>query len=101
MSLKAVILVGGPSRATRFRPLSLDVPKPLFPVAGAPIISHHLAALTKVEGLKEVLIIGFFEDNVFSRFVDDAANEFPSLNIRQVLYLISFSFNNQLNDHLQ
>ncbi|KAF7726927.1 Proteasome subunit alpha type-2 [Apophysomyces ossiformis] len=79
---KAIILVGGPSRATRFRPLSLDVPKPLFPVAGAPIISHHLAALAKVEGLQEVLIIGFFEDNVFSRFLDDAATEFPHLSIR-------------------
>ncbi|ORZ00931.1 nucleotide-diphospho-sugar transferase [Syncephalastrum racemosum] len=80
--VKAVILVGGPSRATRFRPLSLDVPKPLFPVAGAPIVSHHIAALSKVEGLKEVLIIGFFEDNVFNRFLDDAAAEFPHLNIR-------------------
>ncbi|KAG0165009.1 Proteasome subunit alpha type-2 [Apophysomyces sp. BC1034] len=79
---KAIILVGGPSRATRFRPLSLDVPKPLFPVAGAPIISHHLAALSKVEGLQEVLIVGFFEDNVFSRFLDDAAVEFPNLSIR-------------------
>lgn len=80
--LKAVILVGGPSRATRFRPLSLDVPKPLFPVAGAPIISHHLAALSKIEGLKEVLVIGFFEDNVFARFIDDAASEFPNLHVR-------------------
>ncbi|KAI8381516.1 nucleotide-diphospho-sugar transferase [Radiomyces spectabilis] len=79
---KAIILVGGPSRATRFRPLSLDVPKPLFPVAGAPIISHHLAALSKVNGLKEVLIIGFFEDHVFSRFIDEASNEFPHLHIR-------------------
>ncbi|KAI8081511.1 nucleotide-diphospho-sugar transferase [Halteromyces radiatus] len=79
---KAIILVGGPSRATRFRPLSLDVPKPLFPVAGAPIISHHLAALSKVEGLQEVLIIGFFEDNVFARFLDEAASEFPKLHIR-------------------
>jgi mannose-1-phosphate guanylyltransferase len=26
-STKAVILVGGPSRGTRFRPLSLDLPK--------------------------------------------------------------------------
>ncbi|KAL0074549.1 nucleotide-diphospho-sugar transferase [Phycomyces blakesleeanus] len=79
---KAIILVGGPSRATRFRPLSLDVPKPLFPVAGAPIISHHLAALSKVEGLQEVLIIGFFEDSVFTRFLEDAANEYPHINIR-------------------
>jgi mannose-1-phosphate guanylyltransferase len=60
----------------------LDVPKPLFPVAGAPIISHHLSALSKVKGLQEVLIIGFFEDQVFANFLDQAATEFPALNLR-------------------
>ncbi|CAO3688767.1 unnamed protein product [Rhizopus microsporus] len=74
---KAVILVGGPSRGTRFRPLSLDVPKPLFPVAGAPLVHHHLSALSKVKELKEVLIIGFFEDSVFSQFIEQASQEFP------------------------
>ncbi|KAF9386798.1 Proteasome subunit alpha type-2 [Podila verticillata] len=82
MHPKAIILVGGPSRGTRFRPLSLNVPKPLFPVAGKPIISHHIAALSKVEGLKEILLIGFFEDNVFSSFLQDAAREYPNLHIR-------------------
>jgi mannose-1-phosphate guanylyltransferase len=79
---KAVILVGGPSRGTRFRPLSLNVPKPLFPVAGAPIIAHHLAALAKIENLKEVLIIGFFEDNVFANFINQAAIDYPNINVR-------------------
>ncbi|KAI7904568.1 nucleotide-diphospho-sugar transferase [Cokeromyces recurvatus] len=79
---KAVILVGGPSRGTRFRPLSLNCPKPLFPVAGRPVISHHLDALSKVKGLKEVLIIGLFEDKVFAPYIDNAAIEFPHLNIR-------------------
>ncbi|KAG2174008.1 hypothetical protein INT44_000122 [Umbelopsis vinacea] len=79
---KAVILVGGPSRGTRFRPLSLNVPKPLFPVAGAPIIAHHLAAVAKIEGLKEVLIIGFFEDNVFANFINQAAIDYPNINVR-------------------
>lgn len=79
---KAVILVGGPSRGTRFRPLSLNVPKPLFPVAGAPIIEHHLSALAKIDNLKEVLIIGFFEDNVFANFIDHAAVEYPHINVR-------------------
>ncbi|KAI8879820.1 nucleotide-diphospho-sugar transferase [Backusella circina FSU 941] len=79
---KAVILVGGPSRGTRFRPLSLNCPKPLFPVAGRPIISHHLDALSKVNGLKEVLIIGLFEDKVFAPFIDNALVEYPNLNIR-------------------
>ncbi|CEP09605.1 hypothetical protein [Parasitella parasitica] len=73
---KAVILVGGPSRGTRFRPLSLNSPKPLFPVAGRPIISHHLDALSKVKGLKEVLIIGLFEDKVFAPFIDNASLDY-------------------------
>lgn len=82
---KAIILVGGPSRATRFRPLSLDVPKPLFPVAGAPLIAHHVAALSKVKGLQEILIVGFFEDSVFANYIDQASNEFPSIHIKYVL----------------
>ena len=36
MAVKGVILVGGPSRGTRFRPISLYNPKPLFPIAGTP-----------------------------------------------------------------
>ncbi|KAG9821299.1 hypothetical protein KCU98_g16912, partial [Aureobasidium melanogenum] len=53
-STKAVILVGGPSRGTRFRPLSLDVPKPLFEVAGKPIIQHCFDAVTRVPEITEV-----------------------------------------------
>ncbi|KAG9292846.1 hypothetical protein G9A89_016208 [Geosiphon pyriformis] len=82
MAYKAVILVGGPSRGTSFRPLSLNVPKPLFPVAGHPIIWHHLEALSKVEGLREVLLVGFYEDSVFSSFLEEAAREFPKVNVR-------------------
>ncbi len=58
--LKAVLLVGGPSVGTRFRPLSLTLPKPLFPIAGVPMVYHHVAALAKVEGMREILLIGFY-----------------------------------------
>ena len=37
-----------PFKGTRFRPLSLDIPKPLFPVAGYPMIHHHIEAASKV-----------------------------------------------------
>ncbi|KAL1914190.1 uncharacterized protein VTP21DRAFT_9689 [Calcarisporiella thermophila] len=80
--MKAILLVGGASRGTRFRPLSLDLPKPLFPVAGDPIIWHHLRALSHVPDLREVLIIGFFEDYIFARLIDDAAREFPNMPVR-------------------
>lgn len=46
--MKAVILIGGPQKGTRFRPLSFEVPKPLFRLAGYPIIYHHIGALSQV-----------------------------------------------------
>ena len=57
--LKAVILIAGPQKGTRFRPLSLDVPKPLFPVAGCPIVQHHIEACVQLPELREILILGF------------------------------------------
>ncbi|KAI9652010.1 MAG: Proteasome subunit alpha type-2 [Alyxoria varia] len=81
-STKAVILVGGPSRGTRFRPLSLDVPKPLFEVAGHPIIEHCFRAITKVPEIKEVFIVGYYEETVFREFIKDAAKDFPHITVR-------------------
>ncbi|KLU93035.1 hypothetical protein MAPG_11976, partial [Magnaporthiopsis poae ATCC 64411] len=79
---KAVILVGGSSRGTRFRPLSLDVPKPLFDVAGHPIIWHCLTAIAKVPSISEVCLIGYYDESVFRDFIKDAASEFPALTIK-------------------
>jgi mannose-1-phosphate guanylyltransferase len=79
---KAVILVGGPSRGTRFRPLSLNCPKPLFPVANQPFIFHHLTALSKVDELREVFLIGFFEDSVMRQLLDEASRQFPQFTVR-------------------
>ncbi|KAI9859175.1 MAG: Proteasome subunit alpha type-2 [Vezdaea acicularis] len=81
-SAKAVILVGGPSRGTRFRPLSLDVPKPLFDVAGHPIIWHCLTAIAKVPEIKEVFLIGYYEENVFRDFIKDSGKEYPNITIK-------------------
>uniref|UniRef100_H2YNN3 Uncharacterized protein n=1 Tax=Ciona savignyi TaxID=51511 RepID=H2YNN3_CIOSA len=70
MKLKAVILVGGPEKGTRFRPLSLDVPKPLFPIAGFPLIHHHIEACSKIPEVTEILLIGFFQPtDSIKRFV--------------------------------
>jgi hypothetical protein len=55
--VKGVVLVGGPSKGTRFRPLSLDIAKPLFPIAGNPLIYHHLEACTQLKNLKEVSFV--------------------------------------------
>lgn len=80
--VKAIILIGGPSRGTTFRPLSLTVPKCVFPVAGKPLISHHIAGLAKVEGMSEVLLIGFYEYGVLKAVVESCQAEYPNIKIR-------------------
>jgi mannose-1-phosphate guanylyltransferase len=76
-NIKAIILVGGNSSGTRFRPLSMDTPKPLFPIAGKPMIYHHVSALSRVPGMKEILIIGFYEASIFDRFLTEVqVNDF-------------------------
>jgi len=85
--LKAVILIGGPLKGTRFRPLSLDIPKPLFPVAGLPMIQHHIEACVRVPNLKEILILGYYPASELSQFVADMVQEYK-VNIR---YLQEFT----------
>ncbi|HKJ50434.1 MAG TPA: nucleotidyltransferase family protein [Gammaproteobacteria bacterium] len=51
--MKAMILAAG--RGERMRPLTDRVPKPLLPVAGKPLIVHHLEALSRA-GFGEVVI---------------------------------------------
>lgn len=86
--LKAVILIGGPQKGTRFRPLSFEVPKPLFPVAGVPMIQHHIEACAQVPGMQEILLIGFYQpDEPLTRFLEAAQQEF-NLPIR---YLQEFA----------
>jgi NDP-sugar pyrophosphorylase family protein len=104
MTLKAVILIGGPQKGkvsqvnsisptsppvtslfyaftfvfagTRFRPLSLDIPKPLFPVAGLPIIQHHIEACVRIPELKEILILGYYPSSDLNKFVQEMIQEY-------------------------
>ena len=67
--VKAVILVGGPGKGTRFRPLSLEVAKPLFPLAGRAMIEHHIEACSQLNDMQEVILIGSEPSADLSSFV--------------------------------
>lgn len=103
--LKAVILIGGPQKGnsndsvtrslikikkkyvllgTRFRPLSLDIPKPLFPVAGRPIIQHHIDACVQLADIKEILIIGYYPATQMDQFIRDMQAIYDDVSIRFV-----------------
>ncbi|RWS23129.1 mannose-1-phosphate guanyltransferase alpha-A-like protein [Leptotrombidium deliense] len=80
--MKAVILIGGPQKGTRFRPLSFDLPKPLFPVAGCATLEHLIDACAKVTEIKEILLIGFYQqDESLSNFITEMVKKY-SLNIK-------------------
>ncbi|RHY32098.1 hypothetical protein DYB32_002872 [Aphanomyces invadans] len=68
-SSKAVILLGG-HEDRHFRPLSMDLPTPLFPIAGRPMLFHHVEACAKVPNLQEILLIGAYDAGLFASFMD-------------------------------
>lgn len=67
---------------TRFRPLSLDVPKPLFPVAGVPLVQHLIESCVKVPSVKEVLILGYFPSDEISPFIAEIRPLYGNVRIR-------------------
>ncbi|KAF3842954.1 hypothetical protein F7725_001803 [Dissostichus mawsoni] len=67
--------------------MSFEVPKPLFPVAGVPMLQHHIEACAKVPNMKEILLIGFYQPNEeLNRFLFNAQQEFK-ISIRSMLPL--------------
>ncbi|XP_077979372.1 mannose-1-phosphate guanylyltransferase regulatory subunit alpha-A-like isoform X1 [Glandiceps talaboti] len=75
--LKAIILIGGPQKGTRFRPLSLELPKPLFPVAGFPMVYHHIEACSRVSEIKEILLTGFYQPtDALVKFIQETSKQF-------------------------
>ena len=75
-------------KGTRFRPLSLDIPKPLFPIAGFPIVQHHIEACSRVDGLREILLIGFFQPTEqLNRFIREMKEQFKI----QIRYLQEYT----------
>ncbi|KAL7192050.1 hypothetical protein ACSBR2_023990 [Camellia fascicularis] len=71
----AVIMVGGPTKGTRFRPLSLNIPKPLFPLAGQPMVHHPISACKRIPNLAQIYLIGFYEEREFTLYVSSISNE--------------------------
>lgn len=67
--MKAVILVGG--EGTRLRPLTLETPKPLLPVANVPFVERTLRRLAAV-GCTEVVLSTCYRSEAFDRFADHA-----------------------------
>lgn len=67
---KAVILAAG--RGTRMRELTDDLPKPMIPVRGRPILQHIVDGM-RGAGITEVLLIVGYREDVVRDFFGDGA----------------------------
>ncbi|MFA6002681.1 MAG: nucleotidyltransferase family protein, partial [Elusimicrobiota bacterium] len=66
--LKAVIVAGG--RGVRMRPWTDDMPKPMMPVAGKPMLEHQLEWLRGAGVRRVVMCLGYKAEAVKDHFGD-------------------------------
>lgn len=66
---EAVLLVGG--QGTRLRPLTINTPKPMLPVAGVPFTVHQITR-ARDAGVTRIVLATSYRADVFTAFMDDA-----------------------------
>ena len=66
--MTAVIMAGG--KGTRIRSINNEVPKPMIPVCGKPILEHQIARL-KENGITDIiLMVGYLGEVIKEYFLD-------------------------------
>ncbi|HDD46447.1 MAG TPA: nucleotidyltransferase family protein, partial [Candidatus Aenigmarchaeota archaeon] len=64
----AVILAGG--KGTRLRPITYEIPKPLVPVHGKPVVAHIFDLLKKYGIVDVILSIGYLKEKIKNEIGD-------------------------------
>ena len=67
---EAILLVGG--RGTRLRPLTVNTPKPMLPVAGVPFTAHQIAR-ARAAGVTRIVLSTSYKAEVFSEYFGDGS----------------------------
>jgi len=66
---EAVLLVGG--QGTRLRPLTVNTPKPMLPVAGVPFTVHQITR-ARDAGISRIVLATSYRAEVFAEFIEGA-----------------------------
>lgn len=77
--LESILLVGG--KGTRLRPLTINTPKPMLPVAGVPFTQHQIA-IAKAAGVSRVALGTSYRAEVFSDYFGDGSDFGIALDYR-------------------
>ena len=66
---EAILLVGG--QGTRLRPLTINTPKPMLPVAGVPFTVHQILR-ARDAGITRIVLATSYRADVFASFIADS-----------------------------
>ncbi len=66
--MKAVVMAGG--KGTRLRPLTCDLPKPLVPLCGRPVLEYLFDLLIRSGVDEAVLALGYLSERITERYPD-------------------------------
>lgn len=66
--MRAVIMAGG--KGTRLAQLNAEIPKPMFPILGKPILEYQIESLAKSDIRNITLIVGHLKEKVIDYFKD-------------------------------
>lgn len=66
--MKAVIMAGG--KGTRIASINSDIPKPMIPILGKPILQYEIEALARENITDIILVIGHLGNFIFDYFKD-------------------------------
>ncbi|GHV51932.1 hypothetical protein AGMMS49579_08350 [Spirochaetia bacterium] len=77
--MKTVIMAGG--RGTRISSIAADIPKPMIPIGGKPILAYAIEALVKAGLTDIIIVVGYLGDSITSCFKDGS-----ELNARITYY---------------
>ena len=77
--LESILLVGG--KGTRLRPLTINHPKPMLPVAGVPFTEHQVA-IARAAGVTRIALGTSYRAEVFSDYFGDGSNFGVALDYR-------------------
>ncbi len=68
--MKAIIMAGG--FGTRLRPLTVNVPKPMVPMANRPMM-EHIVELLKTNGFDDLIVMLYYHPDVIIRHFGDGS----------------------------
>ncbi|MEI2716698.1 MAG: NDP-sugar synthase [Candidatus Nanopelagicales bacterium] len=68
--MQAILLVGG--QGTRLRPLTINTPKPMLPVAGVPFTAHQIAR-ARDAGVTRIVLGTSYRAEVFAEYFGDGS----------------------------